>query len=309
MRNVAIVATAFVHEADSARDEVELIHSVASEALGKAGKAATRIGFVCSGSADLLIGRPFSFVQGLDGIGAWPPIAESHVEMDGAWALWEAWLRLQMGDIDAALVYCFGRPSAGDFAAVTTLQLDPYTMAPLGIDGDALANLQVSAMVRENAEFLGLSSTEPLPVVDGAAAVVLAAGDVANDVHERPAWIAGIEHRVEAHALGARDLGRSASTVQAAIAAGVQAHEVGTAHVTASHNHCLDLIGGALKEAGLREDATVALGPFTPMVTGLSNVCRAANEVMADQARASVAHASSGVLAQHNLVCVLVARG
>ena len=46
----------------------------------------------------------FAFVQNIDGVGAWPPVYESHVEMDGAWALFEAWIRLQLGDIDLALV-------------------------------------------------------------------------------------------------------------------------------------------------------------------------------------------------------------
>ena len=44
------------------------------------------------------------------------------------------------------------------------------------------------------------------PITDGAAAIVLAAGDRARDLCERPAWITGIDHRIETHALGARDL-------------------------------------------------------------------------------------------------------
>ena len=57
-----------------------------------------------AGSCDYLSGLPFAFVQNIDGVGAWPPVYESHVEMDGAWALFEGWLRLQLGDIDIALV-------------------------------------------------------------------------------------------------------------------------------------------------------------------------------------------------------------
>ena len=34
--------------------------------------------------------------------------------MDGALALYEAWVRLQHGEIDTALVYCFGHSSPGD---------------------------------------------------------------------------------------------------------------------------------------------------------------------------------------------------
>ena len=54
--------------------------------------------FVCSGSSDYLAGQSFAFVAGLDAVGAWPPVYESHVEMDGAWALFEGFVRLQLGE-------------------------------------------------------------------------------------------------------------------------------------------------------------------------------------------------------------------
>src|SRR2546423_1726081 len=75
----------------------------------KSGVPREKIGFTCSGSCDYLAGQPFAFVWGLEAIAAWPPIRESHVEMDGAWALYEAWVLLQEGEIDAALVYGFGK--------------------------------------------------------------------------------------------------------------------------------------------------------------------------------------------------------
>ena len=50
----------------------------------------TDIGFWCSGSSDYLAGRAFSFISAIDSIGAVPPINESHVEMDAAWALYES---------------------------------------------------------------------------------------------------------------------------------------------------------------------------------------------------------------------------
>ena len=50
------------------------------------------------------------------------------------------------------------------------------------------------------------------PLTDGCAAVVLAAGDKAYEWCERPAFITGIDHRIETHALGARDLTVSPST-------------------------------------------------------------------------------------------------
>ena len=70
----------------------------------------------------------------LDAVGPWPPISESHVEMDGAFALYEAWVRLQHGDIDTALVYGFGKCSPGDVGRVIALQLEPYLLGPLWPD-------------------------------------------------------------------------------------------------------------------------------------------------------------------------------
>ena len=36
--------------------------------------------------------------------------------MDGAWALYEAWVKLQLGEIDTALVYAYCKSSPGDLA-------------------------------------------------------------------------------------------------------------------------------------------------------------------------------------------------
>ena len=73
--------------------------------------------------------------------------SESHVEMDGAFALYEAWVRLQEGDIDAALVYSFGRSSLGDLNEILALQLDPYYLAPMWPDPVSIAALQARALI------------------------------------------------------------------------------------------------------------------------------------------------------------------
>ena len=100
------------------------------------------IGFWCSGSSDYLAGRSFSFVSAVDAIGAVPPVNESHVEMDAAWALYEAWIKILTGEVDTALVYGFGKSSAGVLRRVLALQLDPYTVTPLWPDTVSLAGLQ-----------------------------------------------------------------------------------------------------------------------------------------------------------------------
>ncbi len=149
MRDVAIVAfaqTKFV-DRDLARDEVEMIREVVNRALQESTLDRREIGFFCSGSCDYVQGVPFSFVGAVDALGAFPPICESHLEMDGAWALFEAFIRLQHGDIDTALVYGFGKPSLGDMDDVFAQQLDPYTLAPLWADPDSVAALQARAMI------------------------------------------------------------------------------------------------------------------------------------------------------------------
>jgi acetyl-CoA acetyltransferase len=149
MPDVAVVAfaqTKFVAQ-DLGRDEVEMIREVVMRTLHETCVDRRSLGFFCSGSCDYVQGVPFSFVGALDALGAFPPICESHVEMDGAFALYEAYVRLQHGDIDSALVYGFGKPSLGDMADVFSQQLDPYTMSPLWADPDSLAALQARALI------------------------------------------------------------------------------------------------------------------------------------------------------------------
>src|SRR5918997_1801089 len=145
MTDVAVVGFAEApcrRHAISTTNGVEMLVPVFQEVLAAAGLSTQDIGFWCSGSSDYLAGRAFSFVSAVDAIGALPPVNESHVEMDAAWALYEAWVKLLMGEADTALVYGFGKSSAGKLRRVMTLQLDPYTVAPLWPDSVSIAALQ-----------------------------------------------------------------------------------------------------------------------------------------------------------------------
>ena len=75
------------------------------------------------------------------------PKRDSHVEMDGAWALYEAWLRLHEGDIDIAVVTGSGRSSTGNPALIYPMEMDPFYLAPIGADPVTFAALQARAVI------------------------------------------------------------------------------------------------------------------------------------------------------------------
>ncbi|MCW2799581.1 MAG: lipid-transfer protein [Aeromicrobium sp.] len=143
-RDVAIVGYSQrqMKEFDGSPTCVELLVPIFQELWGQTGWTKSDIGFWCSGSSDYLAGRAFSFVSAVDAIGALPPVMESHVEMDAAWALYESWVKIQTGLVDSALVYGFGKSSAGALRRVMSLQMDPYTVTPLWADAVSVAAIQ-----------------------------------------------------------------------------------------------------------------------------------------------------------------------
>ena len=334
MRDVAVVSyeSAFVGD-DARRNEVEILMPVITATFEKLDITVNDIGFTVSGSSDYLAGQAFSFVIGLDAVGPWPPIVESHVEMDGAWALYEAWVKLQIGEIDTALVYAFGKSSLGDQRRIQPLQLDPYTLQPLWPDPIALAALQARAwMERTGAGEKDLAAVasrftgrdvdsllaepyivSPLrahdwgPTGDAAAVLVLAAGDRARELCERPAWITGIGHRIEPHALGVRDLTTSESTRIAGEKAGIANGSVDHAELHAPFSHQELILKDALGINGSTPIGGV-LGENPMMVAGLQRIGLAAQKVMDGSAGRAVAHATSGPCLQQNLVAVLAGK-
>jgi hypothetical protein len=132
VRDVALVSFAYsAVDKDPVHNEVEMIVPVVREAVAQSGLPRADIGFTVSGSLDYLQGGPFAFVSGLDAVGAWPPIRESHVEMDAAWALYEAWVAIQTGEVDSAPR---SATSMSDSRS-ETLQTDPYYVAALAVHG------------------------------------------------------------------------------------------------------------------------------------------------------------------------------
>jgi acetyl-CoA acetyltransferase len=293
--DIAIIGWSFSpSERHTGKTESQMLLEVVSGAVADAGITRADVDFFCAGSCDYVAGQAFSFVQNIDAIGAWPPKRDSHVEMDGAWALYEAWVRLLLGDIDIAVAMGSGRSSTADPSLIYPMEMDPFYLAPLGADPVSLAGLQARVLIdqgvvteRQMAEVASRTRRDaqgnpaaqvsgdfdvdellaadyvsaPLrrhdlpPITDGACAVVIARADRARELCERPAWITGFAHVSESHYPGMRDLRTSPSTTAAARAAGIdEGPPIEVAELQAAFTHEEPILAAAL---GLGPDTLI----------------------------------------------------
>ena len=257
LRNVAVVGFAQlpIIPRDEHRMATEMLYPVVRQALAECGTDREAIEYQVAGSTDYMDGRPFGFVAALDVTGSWPPKQDLHLEMDASFGCYYAWLRMQAGECDTALVVGHGKTSEGETRRILNIQLDPYYHAPMGLDPVATAALQASAyMARTGVDDRALAEVsarnrtagarnpdnqtrqaasadelqrtpwvvEPLragylpPVGETATCMILATEEKAASLCDRPVWIHGVDHRTEMQTLGARDLTRSASASLAA---------------------------------------------------------------------------------------------
>ena len=347
-RSVAVVGFAHaphVRRTDGTTNGVEMLVPCFAQLYAELGITKSDIGFWCSGSSDYLAGRAFSFISAIDSIGAVPPINESHVEMDAAWALFEAYIKILTGEVDTALVYGFGKSSAGVLRSILSRQTDPYTVAPLWPDSVSMAALQArvgldsgkwtedqmarvaidsfAASPRVDSVEPGSSVAELLdrpffadplrrhdiaPITDGAAAVVLAADGRARELRENPAWITGIDHRIESPSLGVRDLTESPSTRAAAkTASGGRTEKIDVAEICAPFTHQHLIVAEAIRLPGRTKinPSGGALAAHPMFVAGLERIGFAAQHIWDGSAERVLAHATSGPALQQNLVAVM----
>ena len=326
--------------------EPSMLMGLVNEILAETGLDRHQIDFTIAGSSDYLSGSPFSFIANVDGFGAWPPVYESHVEMDGAWALFEAFVRLQMGDIDLALVAGSGKSSPGTPREIFPLQTDPYVHAPLGLDPVSVAGLQACALIhagkaseRDFAEVVSRSRRDALsnpyaqvakdisvetllkqpyyasplrkhdlpPISDGASVMLIARGKRARELCDKPVWIRGIDHRIESHHLGLRDLTDSPSSRIAARHLGLDAASLDMAELCVRYSPEEIVLRQAL-ELGDNTRINPSGGPLCGhpvMATGLTRVIELARRIRAGEAGRGLGHATSGPALQQNLLCVL----
>ena len=257
LRNVAVVAYAqapFI-PCDVHRTSTEVLYPQVMRALAEAGVERDAIDYQVVGSADYCDGRVFGFVAAVDVLGSWPPKQDLHLEMDAAFAAHYAWIRMQAGDCDTAMVVAYGKPGEGELNRILNLQLDPYYQGAIGLDAASTAALQASAYMqrtgttdRDLAETAARNRTagarnpdaqlkdvasadqlqktpwavEPLragylaPNGETAVCLILAAEGKAEKMSKTPVWIHGVDQRAELQSIGARDLSKSASATMAA---------------------------------------------------------------------------------------------
>jgi acetyl-CoA acetyltransferase len=173
------------------------------------------------------------------------------------------------------------------------MEMDPYYLAPLGVDALSFAGLQAqsllaagkvterqmaeiasrcrrAAMGNPTAQVSGVVDVDQLlseppvraplrrhdlpPITDGACAVIIARSEAAKRLCPRPAWISGIAHCAELHYPGTRTLVASESTAHAAKAAGVDLAPVEVAELQTAFTHEEPLLVEAL---GLAPDVVV----------------------------------------------------
>jgi len=137
--------------------------------------------------------------------------------------------------------------------------------------------------------------------------VLLARGDRARKLTKNPVWISGIDHRMESHHPGLRDLTRLPGLVTAAKKLAIHSAPIDVAELCVRYSP---------EEIVLRDelglDRNVRINPsggplcgHPVMATGLTRVVEVAKRIANGEARRGIAHAASGAALQQNLLCVL----
>jgi len=183
--------------------------------------------------------------------------------------------------------------------SLRSAQRNPFAVISEDVSADDLLSRPVTHRPLRDADVA--------PITDGAAAIVIAADDIARQHCERPAWIRGIEHRVDPQHLGLRDLATAPSAALAAQKAGATDGAIDVAEIHAQFSH-EELILREAMGIGDGVDVNPSGGALTSnpmMAAGLVRIGEVANRIMDGRAGRGVAHAAQGPCLQQNLVCVL----
>lgn len=377
LRGVAVVSSGQVpsREAYPEMFMADLARDAVTAALEKAGMTIDDIDNLVDCSCDMIDGRSISSVFSVEACGGHMK-EETKVEGDGTMAVYYAAMRIMSGAFDTGLIVSYSKTSESEPHYYTGLQSEPFYMGPMGLDCLSVSALQADTYMRKHgitreqaakvavknlsnarnnpyaqlkmdlsvedvlsSEMLAtpISRRDFCPTSDGAAAIILAAEGVAENLCENPAWLTGIGVCGDIYYPGHRDLAELASVRKAAEqayrAAGIgnPLEELDAAEITEICTYhelmlyeglgfCAEGEGGRLIDSGAtRMDGKLPVNPSggclasNPwLVTGIDRVAQAALQVSGEAgkcqvkgAKTALAHGADGMALQANAVLVL----
>jgi len=231
----------------------DMVYEVVRDALDDAGLSIGDIDSVVTISNDFCDGRTISGMAVGDASGGQDKNI-STVEGDGTFGAFYGLMRVLSG-FKASIVVAHSKGSEGDVKYITNAMFDPVFQRHLGIESVSASALQarccmdrygvseeqwaqVSVKNHGNAKRNPLAQlamditvedvmksrklADPLklldcsPVGDGAAAIIIAGGEIAAKSAKKPVWIKGVAHCAEEYMLGDRDLAEPAALKDAA---------------------------------------------------------------------------------------------
>lgn len=353
----------------------EMVYETVRSALDNTGLKIEDIDTVVSASCDMLDGRSISNVFTAEAMGAFQK-EESKVEEDGSFALLYAYMRLLSGRFGTAMVVAYSKGSESSPHSYTALMMEPFYQRPFGLDGLTSSALQarrymdkygiteeqaalVSVKAHKNArnnpyaqikmdltveevlrsEVLSspIKKLDASPISDGCCVVIIASEEKAKKITDKPAWIKGVGHYLDAYYLGYRDLAEAESCRLAAQKAYQMAgikdplKEINVAEVYDAFSYqelmlyealgfCEKGEGGKLMEKGFAQmDGELPVNPSGGVLSahpflaaGLARIAEAALQVsgkakarQVPKAKTALAHGTSGVCLQANCVWIL----
>ncbi len=256
MQPVAIVGVGQTKvEANRVKDRFEdLVYEATTKALADAGMTIDQIDNVTTISNDFWDGRTISSMAINDACGSYDKNI-STAEGDGTFGAVYGLMRTLAGTFDTTLIVAHHKGSESVMRLITNAMFDPIFERSMGIDAIGSAALQAASYMRKygiteeqcamvavknhaNAKKnpyaqlpLDLSIgdvmasemlSDPIkkldccPIGDGAAAIILATGERAKKITNKPVWVKGVGYCCDSYHLGYRDLTECNSLLAAA---------------------------------------------------------------------------------------------
>lgn len=287
---------------EDSRSIPEMVLHVVERALDDASLAWEDVEAVVTASGDLFDGLTASSIAVTEVVGAVIK-PETRIAADGLSAAIHAVHQISAGAYRTVLVVAHGKASMTPYWDITEWAMDPIFLQPLGIDFLGVAGLQANAV--------GADAVPPVPLGDGACAIVLGTG-AGGDAPV----ITGTGHDLDHHYPGDRDLSTWAGLQracadaydQAGITDPTDAFAVAEPSCLFPHEEALFIDAtGIGDDTPVSPDGGLASGT-APMISGLTRLLRAARAVENQAGQRALAHGTWGPAGQGQTVVVVEGR-